>query len=295
MIMAGLWTLDFELMTILSGLADYHMHTKLCGHATGTVTENVEAAIARGLDEMGFSEHIYLYHLPPEERDPVLAMREEMMPAYVEMVREAQRGYPQITIRLGLEADYIEGHEAQLERALVPHPWDYVYGSVHYIDGWGFDDDRYIDGYSRWQIDDLYARYFELVIKATATGLFDVMAHLDLAKKFGYRPNMDLGPLYGQVAAALAEAGVCIEVSSAGLRMPVAEIYPHPDLLRACCLAGVPATLGSDAHQPGQVGFAFPQLVAALRAAGYTQVVRFQARRRTFHPLPSLSDATPGT
>jgi histidinol-phosphatase (PHP family) len=275
----------------LSGLPDYHMHTTLCGHATGRIDQYLQRAIEVGLGEIGFSEHIYLYHLPAGERDPELAMGEEEMPVYVEMVRAAQRRYPQLPIRLGLEADYIEGHEAQLGRILASQPFDYVYGSVHFINGWGFDDPRYVDGYSRWQIDDLYARYFKLVMSAAATGLFDVMAHLDLVKKFGYRASGDLKPLYAEVAGALAKAGVCIEASSAGLRKPVGEIYPHPDLLRACYLEGVPATLGSDAHDPADVGYAFPQLVQALREAGYAEIVRFEARRRAAYPLPEASEA----
>src|SRR5437588_11882471 len=115
--------------TKLRGLADYHMHTTLCGHATGTVDEYVRRALELGLDEIGFSEHLYLYHLPPEERDPELAMREDEMPVYIRMVEEARERYPDIDIRLGLEADYIPGHEERLSRILSQFDWDYVYGS----------------------------------------------------------------------------------------------------------------------------------------------------------------------
>ncbi len=276
----------------LQGLTDYHMHTALCGHATGSIDEYVRHAISLGLDEIGFSEHIYLYHLPAEQRDPELAMREEEMKSYVEMVEGVRRRYPEMSIRLGLEADYIPGFTEQLTSILRSYPWDYVYGSVHFIDGWGLDDPRYLDGYSKWRIDDLYARYFSLVLDAARTGLFDVMAHLDLIKKFGYRASadLDLHTLYSGVAQALSEAGVCIEISSGGLRQPVAEYYPQPDLLRACYLAGVPVTLGSDAHKPVDVGYAFPALTTSLRGAGYTQITRFKGRRRTFHPLPNLPE-----
>ncbi len=277
-------------MISLAGLSDYHMHTTLCGHAVGSIEEYVQAAKSVGLSEIGFSEHIFLYHLSPEERDPALAPREEEMTVYRDMVRQVREQFPGYPIRLGLEADYIEGHEQELRRILDSFDWDYVYGSVHFIDGWGMDDDRYIDGYSKWQIDDLYARYFHMVIDAANTGLFDVMAHLDLVKKFGFRPTADMRLLYGEVARALARAGVCIEVSSGGLRQVVAEAYPHPTLLRACYLAGVPATLGSDSHRPQDIGYAFPDLVSLLIDAGYSEIVRFKERRRTFYPLPLLSE-----
>jgi histidinol-phosphatase (PHP family) len=279
-------------MKQLSGLADYHMHTTLCGHASGSMDEYIRQAISLGLEEIGFSEHIFLYHLPPEQRDPELAMREEQMPAYIEMVRRAQERYP-VTIRLGLEADYIPGQEDALAAILAQYPWDYVYGSVHFIDGWGLDDSRYIDGYSKWQIEDLYSEYFRLVCDAAATGLFDIMAHLDLVKKFGFRPpersKGDLGPLYEGVASSLARAGVCIEASSGGLRQPAGEAYPHPDLLRACYQAGVPATLGSDAHKPEHVGYALSDLADMLREAGYREYMRFEGRNRIPYPLPEPS------
>ncbi|MEO5953430.1 MAG: histidinol-phosphatase, partial [Chloroflexia bacterium] len=121
------------------------------------------------------------------------------------------------------------------------------------------------------------------------TGLFDVMAHLDLIKKFGYRSNLDLNSMYTELAGVLTEADVCIEISSGGLRQPVTEIYPIPELLRACQAAGVPVTLGSDSHKPEHVGYAFPQLVDTLRNAGYQQIVRFTDRKRSFYPLPHLA------
>jgi histidinol-phosphatase (PHP family) len=276
-------------MKLLSGLADYHMHTTLCGHARGSIDEYIQHAISLGLEEIGFSEHIFLYHLPPEQRDAELAMREEQMPTYINMVRRAQGQYPAITIRLGLEADYIPGHEDVLAAILARYPWDYVYGSVHFIDGWGFDDSRYIAGYSKWQIEDLYSEYFRLVCDAAATHLFDIMAHVDLVKKFGFRPAGDLRPLYAGVAGSLAEAGVCIEASSGGLRQPAGEAYPHPDLLWACYQAGVPATLGSDAHEPEHVGYALSGVAATLREAGYREYMRFQGRNRVPYPLPEPS------
>jgi histidinol-phosphatase (PHP family) len=270
----------------LVGLSDYHMHTVLCGHASGTMDAYISRALELGLDAIGFSEHIYLYHLPPDQRDPELAPHDETALArYVSWVEEAQARYPQLIIRLGLEADYIPGHEATLARILARWPFDYVYGSVHFIDGWGLDDRRYIDGYKDWDPDALYERYFGLVCDAAKTGLFDIMAHLDLVKKFGCRPTRDMTDLYTHVAATLAEAGVCIEVSSGGLRYEAAEIYPAPQLLALCRAAGVPIVLGSDAHQPEHVGYAFTQLLDAAHAAGYTERQLFISRRRASMPL----------
>ncbi len=267
-------------------MIDYHMHTTRCGHAAGTMEEYVRQALVLGLGEIGFSDHLYLYWLPESDRDPTLAMREKELPEYVESVLRLRELYPRIPIRLGLEADYIPGREETLARILENYPWDYVYGSVHFIGDWGFDDSRQAARYARWDVDELYGRYFDLVKDAAATGLFDIMAHLDLVKKFGHRPQADPGLLYAEVARALKKAGVSLEVSTAGLRKPVGEIYPGPRLLEECARQGVPATLGSDAHKPTEVGLQLDQAVAALRSAGYRQIVRFARRRRSAVPLP---------
>ena len=270
----------------MPGLHDYHMHSYLCGHGEGVPAEYAARAVALELDEIGVSEHIPLYWLPEAERDPELAMPMGNLPLYFELVDAARRAYPALPIRLGLEADYIPGHEDALRAILEAHPWDYVYGSVHFLGAWGMDDPRYVAEYDRRDINALYEEYFRTVEAAARSGLFDIMAHLDLVKKFGHRAMQDLGPLYARVGQAMAESGVCVEVNTAGLLKPVTEIYPQVDLLRALYRAGVPITLGSDAHAPHLVGYAFAEAVALLREVGYERVVRFAGRARSYVALP---------
>ncbi len=270
----------------MTNLVDYHNHTSRCGHAAGSMEEYVERAIELGLAELGFSDHLHLYFLPAEQRDPSLAMREEELPEYVESVLRLRERYAgRIDLRLGLEADFFPGREEQLRSILAPYPWDYVYGSIHFLGDWGFDDSRQIGRFADWDMDALYEHYFDHVRSAARSGLFDVMAHLDLVKKFGHRPNGDATVLYADVARVLKEAGVAVEVSTAGLRKPVGEIYPGPELLAACARQGVPATLASDSHSPAEVGLHLDSAVAALRAAGYEGIVRFDRRRKVPAPL----------
>lgn len=261
-------------------LVDYHIHTARCGHAIGEMAAYVERAVRAGLPEIGFSDHIFLYWMPPDQRDPELAMPENEFDAYVEDVQRLQHAHPEITIRLAVEADFIVDHEATLKGILDTYPWDYVLGSVHFIGDWGMDDGRYLARYDAWDIDELYEHYFSLVLRAADSGHFDTMAHLDLVKKFGHRARKDLADLYARVARGLAAAGVAIEVNTAGLRKPVAELYPHLDLLTACRKAGVPATLGSDAHAPEEVAADLPLAIEHLRAAGYERIIAYQGRRR---------------
>jgi histidinol-phosphatase (PHP family) len=273
-------------MADLTSLLDYHIHSKLCGHGVGELEEYVRYAVQSGLPEMGFSEHIYMYWLPEARRDPELAMPESAFESYVAEVRRLQRAFPEIRLKMALEADYIVGHEAELLDVLRDYEWDYLIGSVHFIDGWGIDDDRYKAGFDRWDIDELYACYFDHVCRAAETGIYQVMGHLDLVKKFGHRPTGSLQELYRHTAQRLKAADVCIEVNTSGLRKPVAEMYPHPDVVKACFEAGVPVTLGSDAHQPDRVADNALQAVAMLRDIGYTHIVRFDGRKRSKIALP---------
>jgi histidinol-phosphatase (PHP family) len=162
---------------------------------------------------------------------------------------------------------------------------------VHFIDDWGFDDRRYLAGYHRWDTDALYARYFATVADSADTGLFDTIGHTDLVKKFGHRARTDQSANYRCLAERFARAGVCVEVNTGGLRKPVGEAYPHPDLLRACQQAGVPVTFGSDAHAPAEVAADLARAADVMRTAGYEQFVTFDRRRRT--PL-SLTEGEGG-
>jgi len=266
-------------------LVDYHIHTARCGHARGEMAAYVQRAIDVGLPEMGFSDHIFMYWLPPDQRDSELAMPADLFDDYVEEVLRLRRQFPEIEIRLAVEADFILDHEATLTGILDRYPWDYVLGSVHFIGDWGMDDGRYVSRYDAWDIDELYEHYFGLILKAADSGHFNTMAHLDLVKKFGHRARKDLADLYGRVARGLASAGVAIEVNTAGLHKPGAELYPHLDLLTACREAGVPATLGSDAHAPEEVARDLPLAIEHLRAAGYERILRYQNRRRSWKSI----------
>jgi histidinol-phosphatase (PHP family) len=265
---------------------DYHVHTARCGHATGAMERYVERAIEAGLTELGFSDHLFMYWLPPDRRDPELGMAEWEHEFYIEDVERCRSQFaPDISIRLSTEADFIPGHERELEAILRSYDWDYVIGGVHFVGDWGLDDARYMSGYDAWDIDDLYARYFDLIGASAETGLFDTIAHSDLVKKFGHRPRSDQRDAYAALASRLARAGTCVEVNTAGLRKPVGEMYPHPDLLRACRVAGVPVTLGSDAHAPTEVAADFAAASALIRSEGYDAYITFEKRKRTLLSL----------
>lgn len=259
--------------------ADYHLHTKLCGHASGEVDDYLDQAVRKGIKEVGFSDHFPLYFLPPEKIIPDYAMSENQLPLYVNMVQQYS-GVSPLKVKLGIEVDYVPGFEKKLANELAAYPFDYVTGSVHFINGWGFDNPAEIGEYSKRELYLVYEQYFNLVQQAALTGLFDVMAHPDLVKKFGFYLERNLTSLYEETARAFKKAGVCVEVNSAGLRYPAREIYPAPALLAIFNRHGIPVTLGSDAHTPDQVGTGLDEALQLIKAAGYREIILFNRRKR---------------
>jgi histidinol-phosphatase (PHP family) len=265
-------------------IVDYHMHLRNrreeISHDTWAVEPFVETARAAGVDEIGFTEHAYyfkqtrsLWTVPYQIERCVYDLD-----AYVNAVLEArERGLP---VKLGLEVDYVPSREDETRTLLAPYPWDYLLGSVHFIDGLGVDGEpRLLDEVG---VEETWRRYFEMLARAARSGLFDSLSHPDLVKIFGARADaFD----YAAVVDAIAESGVAVEVSTAGLRKPVGELYPHPDLLEACRERAVPVTTGSDAHRPELVGRDFDRARELLRTAGYETVTVFEQRRARQEPL----------
>jgi histidinol-phosphatase (PHP family) len=275
-------------VTGLPALPDYHVHTFRCGHAGGASRDFVHRALERGLCEIGFTDHIPLYFVTPEARDPRLAMGEDQFEGYLEEVAALAGEFRgEIPVRLGLEADYAEGHERQLEAWLARAPWDLVLGSVHWVAGdWIDAPESAHRRFEREGAEALYGEYYRLLAKAARTGLFDVLTHFDLPKKHGHRPARALEEAEDEAIAAARASGCAVEISSAGLRKPVGEAYPEERLLRRLVAAGVPVTFSSDAHAPAEVGWGYDRTLALARACGVTEFVTLEKRRKIPHPLP---------
>ena len=245
-------------------LPDYHTHSVRCGHARGTPAEYVAAARAAGLLAIGVADHLPL--LP--QHDPELSMEACELDDYVAEVRELKARYPGFVL-LGIEADYRPGTVDDVRALLESQPFDYVIGSVHHLDDWGFDDPRQTDRYDSVDIDDMWVDYFEMVGQAAESGLFTIMGHLDLVKKFGYRASRSLEVELDRLLGRISRAGVAVEINTAGLHKPVKEAYPSPEILRKLQEAGIPITFGSDAHHPEEVGRDFAHAIDLAAAAGY--------------------------
>jgi len=212
-------------------------------------------------------------------------MRLDQLPRYVREVEALQRLFLNLSIKLGVEVDYSPGSVDKIRAVLRRYSFDYVLGSVHSMGDWFFDDSRYVGEYQRRDLGQVYSEYFRLMQEAALSGLFDIMAHPDLIKKFGHKPKDDPQPLYRETVGAFKDAGVCIEVNTSGLRKPVKEIYPSREFLKLCLENRIPVTLGSDAHQPKEVGQDLEKAISLLKSVGYKELTLFTERKRRYVPL----------
>ncbi len=274
-------------------LTDYHLHLRPDDEGTPAerffTGENVEhylaAAAAAGIEELGVSEHVYrfrqaldLWRHPFWESSAL-----DDLDAYCEFVR----GTP---LKLGVECDFVPGAEDRTAALLDARGFDYVVGSVHFVGEEAVDH----PGWDVWEgsddADEVWRRYFETLAECARCGLFDILAHPDLVKVWGSGrplPSRDPRFFYEPAVAAIAESGIAVEVSTAGLRKPVGELYPARGFAEMCVEAGASFALSSDAHLPEHVGFAYDRAVDFLDGIGVGEICVFEQRHRHLASLPS--------
>jgi histidinol-phosphatase (PHP family) len=205
---------------------------------------------------------------------------------YVEMVQAARAEHPSLSILLALEVDFIPGQEEWIRSLRARHPWDYFIGSVHYVtQGWDIDNPGRRDEWTQRDTWDVWEAYFQRLEQAAGSGLFQIIGHADLCKKFGNYPVRDWSSLLESFVGVASRSGCAIELNTAGLRKDCREIYPSPAFLGFAARARVPITFGSDAHDPTEVGMDFSAAVELARRCGYTHSLRLAQGTGTAIPL----------
>ena len=258
------------------------MHTPLCHHAVGEPIELAAHAVKVGLKEIGFSEH------NPMIRDDFDDWHMEIgnLDAYIDKVQLAQREFPQLTIKFGLEVDFIPGHEDWIRTLAKRYPWDYFIGSVHYVsETWDLDNPKKLSEWKKRDPFEVWSIYFERLTQAAASGLFEIIGHADLAKKFCFYPKEDCTALFQKFLTTCAQHDVAIEINTAGLRKDCKELYPSQAILNMAASLGVGLTFGSDAHAPTEVGMNFNEALASARTAGFKDWRSFTKRKMEKHAL----------
>ncbi|MCR8643341.1 histidinol-phosphatase HisJ [Paenibacillus sp. N1-5-1-14] len=265
---------------------DYHTHHERCGHAVGRLEEYIERGIAIGLDQLGLSDHMPLLHVDPATYLPEMAMAMDELPRYVEEALHLKEKYKgQIDIRVGLEGDYIEGYEQQIERIIKAYPWDYVIGSVHFLGTWDVSDFRQLAQWDNRDVNVVYRQYYDAVQKAAKSGLYDFLGHIDMIKRFGYKPAEDMLALERETLGIIKDNNMAIEVNASGLRHQVNSMYPSRDLLEYACQIGIPVTMGSDAHAPERLAENLEVAQKCLKEIGFTELATFCSRSRILLPF----------
>ena len=256
--------------------ADFHLHTFLCRHAIGSPVDYARVAAEKGLREIGFADHN-----PMRVEFDDWRMSIDDLPRYIELVEQARETFPQLAIRLGLECDFIAGNERWIEELASMADWDFLIGSVHYIaPGWDVDNPKHVSRFHEMPVAEIWSMYWKAYEACIRSGLFDFVAHPDLPKKFGFRPDGDLRRFYEPSIAALAEKNIAFEINTAGLRKPIGEVYPALNFLKLARAANIPLLINSDAHEPNEVAADFGKADAIAREAGYSETARFEKRTR---------------
>lgn len=257
-------------------LIDLHNHTPLCNHATGTPLALASRAYELGCKYYGFADHAFM-PFEPEYR-----MSEAQIEFYEDLVKEtAEHFRGKMEILLGFEVDFM-GDEKYFSPRVMNSKCDFLIGSVHFLDFWGFDNPAFIGSYEGKDIDELYSQYFHAIAKSASCGRFDILGHIDLIKVFNYRPKKEIKILAQPAIKAIKEAGVCVELNSAGWRKPCSELYPSDEILELLADFDAPITFSSDAHSVAQVGANMDKTIAKARQFGYSKACVFKKRERVF-------------
>jgi histidinol-phosphatase (PHP family) len=255
-------------------IVDLHNHTKLCNHAEGEISEYIEKAIGCGTKYFGFSEHA------PMNFDEKYRISFTQMREYEDAVLSAKEKYKdKIEILLGYEVDYLKGY---MDERVLNADVDYLIGSVHFIEEWGFDNPEFIGSYEDMDIDEIWQKYFNAIEEMANSRLFDIVAHLDLIKIFKFMPKKDIREIAKNALIAIKEADMSLEINVAGFRKPIGEAYPSLSLLQEAKKLNIPITFASDAHKPEQVGFYSDEIVKMAKEAGYKECALYRKREREF-------------
>lgn len=256
---------------------DYHIHSSF-SDGRAAPEDYIAPAVAAGLNEIGFSEHLTLFR---ESLD--WSMSASDVGLYLKHINNLSRNVTGIKVRKGLEVDFFPGKEKEIWSFLKKTKLDYVIGSVHYLGDSTVDmGPEFYDGKN---VDSLFEVYFDMVAAAAAAGLFDIIAHCDLIRIYGSKPSFDPENLYRNLARSFKIHDVAFEINTNGRNRPVGDFYPDRKYLRIFREENVPVCVNSDAHMPSRVGQHFDEAYELLRGAGYSEMAVFENRKRFMIPF----------
>ena len=252
-------------------MIDLHNHTPLCKHAKGEPEEFIKKAIEKGIKIYGFADHA------PMEFDYKYRMSFDEMDKYEKEIKTLKEKYKdKIKILLGYEVDFTP----TVDKRVLERKVDYLIGSVHFLDNWGFDNPEFIKEWDKRDVDDVYKEYFSKIEEMANSKLFNIVGHIDLVKVFGHKPKTDIKDLAKTAIKAIKNADMAVEINTAGLRKPVKEAYPSDELLDMILNENIDVTLSSDAHSPEQVGYKLNETIEKLKNVGVSELTYFKNKQK---------------
>jgi histidinol-phosphatase (PHP family) len=260
---------------------DYHVHTRLCNHASGTMEQYIRCAIEKGLSEFCFLDHLTL-----NENGRDQSMGPDDVPLYVYAVRRLQDKYKnKIDIKLGLEVDFTPIHAETALDIINRFSFDMIGGSIHFVEEKNIVSSRNNPPGLSPDDTEFFDQYLVLIEMLADYSCFDVICHLDVVKKFGIHPPADFFEKMDAILTKIKYTDLVIEINTSGLSHPAKSVYPDPLILKRCFEKNIPVTFGSDAHRPEQIGRNFDEAVSILRTAGYRRITGFKQRKRYSIPI----------
>lgn len=246
---------------------DMHNHTVLCNHAEGSIEEYIRQAIAKKIEYFGFADHA------PMNFDQKYRMSFEQMQKYEKNVLRAKEEFKdKITVLLGYEVDFLEG---LIDQRVIKANVDYLIGSVHFLNKWGFDNPEFIGEYKNKDINVIYEQYFDAIEALAKSKLFQIVGHIDLIKVFNYKPTKDIKSIAKNAIKTIKTNNLVVELNVAGYRKPVGEPYPGREIMELLSEYDIPITFSSDAHQPEHVGYMKDTIYKYAREYGYKKCATF--------------------
>ncbi len=260
-------------------ITDYHVHVERGPYTLEWLERFVHQAAKAGVTELGISEHAYRFtQTRPLLSNPWVEKRKtEDLDQYLGMLQDARK--QGIRVKIGIEMDVMPENMAAMRDFLAAYPFDYAIGSIHWLGGFGFDLDEMREHWEQNRVEDVYETYFAQLEALIEARPVDIIGHADVIKVFGFKAPTVAARWYERLTPMIQRSGLAVEVSTAGWRKPVGEIYPAPEWLRRLADAQVPMVLSSDAHRPEDVGALYPQALDLLRALGVTRLATFTKRQ----------------
>ena len=277
---------------------DYHMHFEYGSYDLEWVQGFFESAKKNGVSEIGISEHSHGFIEFKDLYYEELILDDSVVGSYqakwleknkfkyslkdyfkfMQMLKE--KGYP---VKIGIEICNFKNQE-KVKAIIKDYEFDYIIGSVHFLNGWGYDFADIKQVWNDFSLQDIYKCYAVEITNLAQSGLYDVLGHPFNIRLFKNIPEFDVKPILEQVATVLKEANMVIDINTGTLyRYPIEEISPYPDFLQVAKKYDLPIITSSDAHKPEDCGRYIDEAIDYAKTFGYDSSIIFTNRQRSIN------------